>query len=292
MHVENASVNLDDEDFENTWMSLVMFQVQNLKSPSILMISWHGVPLLSRILKKLSLGLIVEVFGGNECVISMYSRWGHLVEARRVFEEMKTRDLVSWNAMISGYSQEGIYGLEAISMFFKCSGGMELDRIHLLVQFRCGYERNLELARQIMMGFNPNDVTFVGLIMPITIGELVVQGKMVQVLYKDGFSSNQMFVNSIITMYAKFKSMQDSVKMFQELKYQDIIAWHALTFWGTGNVDMGERVADALMEMEPNRVRPMFDVQLYAEIGKWEMVAKSKEKDESEWVKKEVDLAG
>ncbi|PQM34976.1 pentatricopeptide repeat-containing protein [Prunus yedoensis var. nudiflora] len=53
-----------------------------------------------------------------------------LIEARSVFDEMANEDLVSWNAILSGYSQEGNYGLEAIFVFIEMVGeGMGLDHI-------------------------------------------------------------------------------------------------------------------------------------------------------------------
>ena len=70
-----------------------------------------------------------EVFVRN-VLITMYSKWQHLEEARRVFDEMLNRDLVSWNAMLSGYSQENGYGLEAIWMFIgMVRQGMTLDNL-------------------------------------------------------------------------------------------------------------------------------------------------------------------
>ncbi|KAG5069470.1 hypothetical protein JHK85_001847 [Glycine max] len=58
-----------------------------------------------------------EMSRGN-ALVTMYSRWGMLDEARRVFDEMPERDLVLWNAMISGYAQMGeCYRLEAVLLF-------------------------------------------------------------------------------------------------------------------------------------------------------------------------------
>lgn len=57
-----------------------------------------------------------DVFVGN-ALITMYSRWEHLVDARQVFDEMRSRDWVSWSALITGYAQEGDHGLEAILVF-------------------------------------------------------------------------------------------------------------------------------------------------------------------------------
>ncbi|KAG6589854.1 Pentatricopeptide repeat-containing protein, mitochondrial, partial [Cucurbita argyrosperma subsp. sororia] len=50
-----------------------------------------------------------DVFVGN-ALITMYSRWEHLVDARQVFDEMRSWDWVSWSALITGYAQEGDHG--------------------------------------------------------------------------------------------------------------------------------------------------------------------------------------
>jgi pentatricopeptide repeat protein len=49
-------------------------------------------------------------------VISMYARCGRPDDACRVFEEMRHRDVVSWNAMISGYARAGLFD-RAIGLF-------------------------------------------------------------------------------------------------------------------------------------------------------------------------------
>ncbi|CAL2281029.1 unnamed protein product [Prunus armeniaca] len=74
-----------------------------------------------------------EVFVGN-ALISMYSRLRRLIEARSVFDEMANEDLVSWNAILSGYSQEGNHELGAIFVFIEMVG--EEIMSHLLVQFQ------------------------------------------------------------------------------------------------------------------------------------------------------------
>ena len=62
-------------------------------------------------------GFGCEVFVGN-VLVTMYSRWVMLDEARRVFDEMPKRDSVSWSPIISGYAQDGeCYGLEAALLF-------------------------------------------------------------------------------------------------------------------------------------------------------------------------------
>ena len=242
-------------------------------------------------------GFGCEVFIGN-ALVTMYSRWGGLVEAGRVFDEMTIRDLVSWNAMLSGYAQEReCYGLEAVLLFFNMvREGMLLDHVSLTGAISaCGYTRNLEFGKQIhglaqklgygthvavcnvlistyskckvlrdakavfqdmsarnvvswttlisideenvvslfnamrVDGVYPNDVTFIGLLHAITIRNMVKEGLMVHGLcIKSCFSSEQNVSNSLITMYAKFESIQESKKIFEELNYQGTISWNAL----------------------------------------------------------------
>lgn len=53
----------------------------------------------------------------NNALVTMYSRCGSLTDARRAFDSMTTRrDVVSWNAIISGYAQHG-YADEALRLF-------------------------------------------------------------------------------------------------------------------------------------------------------------------------------
>jgi pentatricopeptide repeat protein len=46
----------------------------------------------------------------------MYSKCGRILEARKIFDFLKVKDIVSWNAMITGYSHHGM-GKQAIEIF-------------------------------------------------------------------------------------------------------------------------------------------------------------------------------
>ncbi|XP_059637981.1 pentatricopeptide repeat-containing protein At4g32430, mitochondrial [Cornus florida] len=279
-----------------------------------------GTQLHSIIIKS---GLECEVFVGN-ALISMYAKWGRIVEAERAFDEMPNRDLVSWNAILSGYTQEGNYGLEAIWAFIEMvKEGIKLDHVSFTgVVSACGHEINLKLGRQIhsltikrgygkhvtvcnvlmsmyskcevvedaklvfrhmidrnvvswttmlsitevdavslfndmrLDGVYPNDVTLVGLIHHITINNLVEEGRMIHgFCIQSSFLSEHNVANSFITMYAKFQSMKDSMTIFEELSYRDIISWNALISGYTQNGLCQEAVhtfLSATTESHPN----------------------------------------
>ncbi|XP_027337406.1 pentatricopeptide repeat-containing protein At4g32430, mitochondrial [Abrus precatorius] len=270
-------------------------------------------------------GFGCEVFIGN-ALITMYSRWGTLNEARKVFDGMPRRDLVSWGAMLSGYAQEGeCYGLEAVSLFVDMvRKGMLLDHVSLTAAVSaCGHMKNLELGRQIhgltqkvgygthvsvcnvlmstyskcevcrdakavfqhiinrnviswttmisideedavslfnsmrIDGVYPNNVTFIGLIHAITIRNLVTEGLMIHGLcIKSCFLSEQNVSNSLITMYAKFESIQESKKIFDELNCRETISWNALIS-GYAQNDLCKEAfltfLSAVKEIKPNQ---------------------------------------
>ncbi|XP_057486541.1 pentatricopeptide repeat-containing protein At4g32430, mitochondrial [Actinidia eriantha] len=287
----------------------------------------YGIQLHTRIRK---CGLGCEVYIGN-ALITMYSKWGRIVEAERVFDEMPERDLVSWNAMLSGYAQAGNYGVEAIWAFVEMvREGMKLDHVSFTgVVSACVQERNVELGRQIhslaikrgymtkrryeaqvsvcnvliamyskcefvkdatlvfesmsdrnviswttmismieenamplfnemrLDGIYPNDVTFVALIHSITVKNLVEEGRMVHgFCLKSSFLSELNVANSFITMYAKFESMEDSEKIFEELKYTEIVSWNALISGYAQNSSGQETLKaflSATLELIPNQ---------------------------------------
>ncbi|PKA50032.1 Pentatricopeptide repeat-containing protein [Apostasia shenzhenica] len=65
-------------------------------------------------------------------LVDMYAKCGDLEAARRVFDEMPRRDLISWSAIIEGYGSHGL-GKLALSMFSSfLSTGMEPNDVMLL----------------------------------------------------------------------------------------------------------------------------------------------------------------
>ncbi|KAK8952258.1 Pentatricopeptide repeat-containing protein [Platanthera zijinensis] len=73
-------------------------------------------------------------------IITMYSKCGKIKDARRTFDLIAGKDRVSWNAMISSYSQHGL-GAEAVETFDKMLlGRVEPDYIsYVAVLSGCGH---------------------------------------------------------------------------------------------------------------------------------------------------------
>ncbi|KAL3567103.1 hypothetical protein D5086_032518 [Populus alba] len=119
----------------------------------------------------------------------MDARCGEMGFARKVFDEMGDRDLVSWNSMISGYSKMG-FAKEAIGLFMDMrEEGFEPDEMTLLnVLGRVGIwvwgdgwshlegfvlEKKMEAVEALSLfrrmskdngTVHPNDITFIGVL--------------------------------------------------------------------------------------------------------------------------------
>ncbi|CDP08360.1 unnamed protein product [Coffea canephora] len=83
-------------------------------------------------------------------LISMYCKCGDLEDAWKLFLEMPRKDVVTWNAMISGYAQHGA-GEKALSLFSKMrnNGGMRPDWITFVgVLTACNHAGLVDLGIQ------------------------------------------------------------------------------------------------------------------------------------------------
>ncbi|KAF0915969.1 hypothetical protein E2562_000604 [Oryza meyeriana var. granulata] len=56
-------------------------------------------------------------------LVNMYAKCGKVASARKVFDGMKTRDLISWNTMLAGYGMHGLCD-EALALFADMAGDM------------------------------------------------------------------------------------------------------------------------------------------------------------------------
>lgn len=255
--------------------------------------SCFGLQLHSSVVKS---GLESDIVVGNS-LITMYSRWGSFKEARRVFDDMLNKDMISWNSLLSGLSQGGNFGAEAVTVFREMMReGVELDHVSFSsVITACCYETDLKLAQQIhglcikrgyetlvsvgntlmsvyskcclleavksvfdqmlernviswttmistykadavsifhkmrLDGISPNEVTFVGVINAVKCNEEIVEGlKIHGFCIKTGFVSGPNVGNSFISMYSKFKAMEDAKKIFDEIDIREIISWNAM----------------------------------------------------------------
>ncbi|KAM1378109.1 hypothetical protein ACFX13_040246 [Malus domestica] len=185
-------------------------------------------------------GLFEDVFVGN-AVVDMYAKCEMMEEARKVFDRMKVKDVVSWNAMVTGYSQIGKYE-DAIGLFEKM--GEENIELNVVTwsaviagyaQRGHGYEA-LDVFRQMQAcSSKPNIVTLVSLLSGCASAGALIQGKETHcyaikwILDLEGNDpgNDMMVINGLIDMYTKCKSPKVARMMFDNIepKTRNVATW-------------------------------------------------------------------
>ncbi|CAL5380815.1 unnamed protein product [Camellia sinensis] len=170
----------------------------------------------------LEMGFGSDLYIGN-ALIDMYSRFNDLDMARHVFDEMASRDVVSWNSLISGYSSNGFWE-EAIQLFHQSR----------------------------MVGVIPDSFTVSG-VLPAC-GDLVAveEGQIVHGLVeKMGIKKDVIVSNGLLSMYFKFNRLTDCKLIFSEMVVRDTVSWNTV-ICGYSQSGLFEESIKLFLEMEDN----------------------------------------
>ncbi|RLM91184.1 hypothetical protein C2845_PM08G29370 [Panicum miliaceum] len=180
-------------------------------------------------------GLAAETSVAN-CLISTYARGGAAgaALARRVFDEMPlaSRDLVSWNAVLSAHAQNGL-AVDALELYRRMrgpdGGGVEPDAVTLVgVLSSCAHQG----ARGV--GF---DV------------ERYVRERL------PSFRTNVQLCNALINFHARCGSLPRARQLFDEMLRRSIVSWTAL-ITGYGMHGHGDIAVSLFERMVSEGIRP------------------------------------
>ncbi|XP_004306098.1 PREDICTED: pentatricopeptide repeat-containing protein At5g39350 [Fragaria vesca subsp. vesca] len=141
-------------------------------------------------------GFGLEMFVMNG-LLAMYMGFGERDMARRVFDAMQERDVVSWNTMISGYFRNGCTR-EALSVF----------------------------GRMMNEGVEPDRATLVSLLPVIGSLKCKVLGRRVHAFVEEmGLGKNLALRNALVDMYIKCGGMNEARVVFENMAERDVVTW-------------------------------------------------------------------
>ncbi|KAJ4972782.1 hypothetical protein NE237_005956 [Protea cynaroides] len=174
-------------------------------------------------------GISLDIYAGS-ALVDVYSKCLHVDDARLVFEEMTERDIVVWNAMICGCTQNG-QGEEALKLFLE-------------LQFS---------------GMKPNEFTFVGVITAASNLASLVHGQQFHSqLIKSGRYLDPYVSNALVDMYAKCGSIEEAYQMFYMTCRRDVVCWNSMisTYAQHGLADEALQLFQQMQDegIEPNYV--------------------------------------
>ncbi|GMH02985.1 hypothetical protein Nepgr_004824 [Nepenthes gracilis] len=198
----------------------------------------------------------------SSSIADAYAKCGEMGDARRVFDEMASRDVFAWTTLISGYAQWG--DMESARGLFDMMPKKNSVSWTALVS---GYARNglghaaLESFRKMMLFcVKPDQFTFSSCLTACASLASLKHGKQVHAyLIRTGFKPNMIVVSSLIDMYSKSGRLDLCEQVFTLTgDKQDVMLWNpmisALAQHGYGNEAI--RLFDDMVMsgVKPNRV--------------------------------------
>lgn len=192
-------------------------------------------------------GLEADVDVGSS-LVNLYTKCGSLVDARRVFDGLPSKNVVTWNALVYGYAKGG-----NVEMAGKC----------------------FEEMRQ--QGLQPDEATFTSLLVACCHGALVDAGQQyfkMMVEYK--IAPSVYHYSCMVDLLGRSGRLDEAEQLLQGMPFEkDLVGWTALltACRSHGDVERGERCFKHLIELEPeNAVAYVLLGNIYANAGRWEDV--------------------
>eukprot|EP01018_Ginkgo_biloba_P013153 Gb_16986 [translate_table: standard] len=210
-------------------------------------------------------GFESHVFVEN-ALVDMYAKCRSLENARKLFDKMPQRSVVSWNAMIAGYAQAG-YVEEALKFFREMS---ERDVISWTVMI-AGYAQNgqgveaLNFFRQMLLaGVKPYSNTFASALQACANSASLKEGAEIhKEIIKTGCQSNVFVQSALVGMYAKCGSLEKARHVFDKMHQRNVVSWTAML---SGYVQNGQSVEalKVFQQMQLAGVKP--DLNTFASV--------------------------
>ncbi|KAJ6829459.1 pentatricopeptide repeat-containing protein, mitochondrial [Iris pallida] len=171
----------------------------------------------------------------SNSLIAMYSKNSCVEHARRVFESLPNRNLVSWNSMISCFSLNG-HLTDAMELFDgMVLSGVEPDLVtwNSLVS---GYSLHghdyevFELIRRMQVeGEKPNSSTITSILRTVSESKFLELGRAVHgYVTRHALECNVYIGTSLVDMYVKCCSLANARRVFEATKHRNAITWNSL----------------------------------------------------------------
>ncbi|MED6144494.1 hypothetical protein PIB30_016162 [Stylosanthes scabra] len=157
----------------------------------------------------------------------MYAKCGHLDQSSIVFDRMSQRDLVSWNAIVGGYAQNG-YVSKALLLFN---------------EMRSDHQ-------------NPDSITTVSLLQGCaSTGQLHLGRWIHSYIVRNVLQPGILVDTSLVDMYCKCGDLDAAQRCFNRMPNQDLVSWSAIIA-GYGYHGKGETAFRLYSEFLKTGIKP------------------------------------
>nr|XP_048322762.1 pentatricopeptide repeat-containing protein At3g53360, mitochondrial-like isoform X2 [Ziziphus jujuba var. spinosa] len=152
----------------------------------------------------------------QNALIAMYTKFGQIKDAYKVFSYIRSKDLISWGSMIAGFSQLGY----------------ELEALHHFKEILC------------QDAYQPNEFIF-GSVFSACSGLLQPEyGKQMHgICIKFGLGRNIFAGCSLCDMYGKCGLLESAKRVFYNIDRPDLVSWNAIISGCANSGDVNEAIS-------------------------------------------------
>lgn len=161
-------------------------------------------------------------------IVDFYIKCGYLSEARRVFDQIEEKNIISWSALILGYAQgENLSDAMGLFRLLRVESPMEVDGF--VISSLIGVFADFALAEQ---------------------------GKQMHAYtVKISCGLDISVFNSVLDMYLKCGLLDDAEKYFGEISLRNVVSWTAM-ITGYGKHGLGKEAVESFNRMQSENIRP------------------------------------
>ncbi|CAL9221756.1 unnamed protein product [Arabidopsis halleri] len=202
--------------------------------------------------ESIKFGVCSDVMVGSS-LISMYGKWGCVVSARKVFDEMPERNVATWNAMIGGYMGNGD-AVSARGLFEEISVCRNtVTWIEMMKGY--GKRKEIEKARELFERM-PLELKNVKA-WSVMLGVYVSNRKMedARKFFEDIPEKNSFVWSLMISGYFRIGDVHEATATFYRVFARDLVIWNTLI---TGYAQNGysDDAIDAFHNMQGEGYEP------------------------------------
>ncbi|KAI3829431.1 hypothetical protein L1987_03555 [Smallanthus sonchifolius] len=161
-------------------------------------------------------------------LLAEYVRIGEMGFARQLFDKMPQRDLVSWNTMIHGYTLKSALSHEALRLF-----------------------KEMRLGKML-----PDKITVVGVLTACgDLGALCMGKTVHEYIERNRIGIDVKVGTSLVNMYAKCGDIDNAMNVFNGVENKDVFLWSVMIM-GLASHGYGDVALDHFRNMISEGVKP------------------------------------
>lgn len=190
-----------------------------------------------------------EALRVNNALIDMYAKCGSLDRARRVFDRMRRKNVISWTSMISAFAMHGDAN-NALKLFYQ----MKAENIQ------------------------PNGVTFIGVLYACSHAGLVEEGRNIfsSMVNEYNISPKHEHYGCMVDLYGRANLLREALEVVESMPFApNVVIWGSLMAACRvhGEFELGEFAAKRLLQLDPDHDGAhVLLSNIYAKERRWQNV--------------------